>query len=75
MQHVAPCFGSEDPPGRDTLLFKCREAIESLQEEIEDYQRALISQAQEKDEQLSRYKESSSEEINNLKDKLEKNEK
>lgn len=77
-QHVAPWFGSEDPPGRDTLLFKCREAIESLQDEIEDHQKALnerdylLSQANEKEEQLAKSKQSALNEVQNLRDKLNK---
>lgn len=71
-------FGVDEPPGRDTLLFKCREAIESLQEEIEEHQKALndrdflLSQAQEREEQLVKSKKSANTEISNLKDKIEK---
>ena len=78
IQHIAPWFGNDDPPGRDTLLLKCREAIESLQEEIEEQQRALnerdymINQAQEREEQLSHLKNGAMEEITMLREKLTK---
>lgn len=78
IQYVAPCFGNDDPPGRDTLLFKCREAIESLQEEIEDHQKAinerdyLLAQSQEREEQLVKSKKSAINEIHSLREKLEK---
>jgi len=74
----APFFGSDDPPGRDTLLFKCREAIESLQEEIEELQKAinerdfLLSQSQEKEEQLISSKRSAFNEIAELKEKIQR---
>lgn len=78
IQHIAPWFGNDDPPGRDTLLLKCREAIESLQEEIEEQQRSinerdyLLNQAQEREEQLSHLKNGAMEEITLLREKLSK---
>lgn len=59
------------------MLFKCREAIESLQDEIEDYQRAIherdfmLNQAQEREEQLKCSKKNITEELNHLKTKIE----
>jgi chromosome segregation ATPase len=73
-----PCFGSEDTPGRDTLLFKCREAIESLQDEIEDHQKALnerdylLCQGQEREEELIKTKKSAFQQIELLNEKLVK---
>ena len=78
IQPVAPWFRADEAPERDTLLFKCREAIESLQEEIEDYQNALnerdflLSQAQEREENLVSSKKNINKELESTKDKLEK---
>ena len=68
----------EEAPERDTLLFKCREAIESLQEEIEEYQNALnerdflLSQAQEREENLISTKKTVNEELESAKNKIER---
>ncbi|CAI2367563.1 unnamed protein product [Moneuplotes crassus] len=77
VQSTAPFFGNDDNSGRDTLLFKCREAIESLQEEIEDYQKALgerdflLSQAQEREDQLLLSKSNANKEVESLTRKLQ----
>ena len=77
MHQAPPYFGNEDVPGRDTLLFKCREAIESLQEEIEDYQKALnerdflLSQAQEREEQLINSKNIVTQDLENMRGRFE----
>ena len=78
IQPSAPNFGMEEAPERDTLLFKCREAIESLQEEIEEYQNALnerdflLSQAQEREENLISTKKTVNEELESAKNKIER---